>query len=192
MFIVDASIFKFDLQTEEVYKYLFHAPWRKSVIDTGYHNYGGFTNLLKTDDGKVFNTGNYCIGNSNSHALDEQLGSFLNCFVESHYISILPKCRVGEHYDIYDADDETVNATANDFINTSILYPIFGNIEVTANGVTQVLKPGVFTIIDTSKLHDGLNIDKSLSWCLSSLCYNVKYTDVKKAFSNYILEDLDE
>lgn len=192
MFTVDASFFQFDLQNDSVFKYLFCAPWRKSVIDTGYHNYGGFTDLLKTTEGKIFNTGNYCIGNENSQKLDIQLGSFLNCFVESHYISVLPRCSVGEHYDIYDAADETVNATASDFINTSILYPVSGELEIIANGKTRFLKSGVFTVIDTSKLHDGLNTSDTLAWCLSSLCYNISYNQVKKAFSNYILEDLDE
>jgi len=192
MFTFDSSIIKFDLQNEEIYKYLFSAEWRKSVIDDGYHNYGGFTDVLKTPSNKVFNTGNYCIGDKHTDLVDRQFKEMFGCFVESHYISILPMCKVGEHYDIYDADDETVNATENDFINTSILYPVFGDIDVTGNGVTRRLMPNVFTVIDTSKLHDGMNLNKSLSWCTSSLCYNITYLEVKEKLKDFIVEDLDE
>ena len=192
MFTFDAKIIDFDLQNENVYKYLFSAEWRKSVIDEGYHNYGGFTSLLKTSNNEVFNTGNYCIGDRHTENVDAQLKKMLGCFAETHYINILPNCRVGEHYDIYDANDETVNATENDFINTSILYPIFGDIEVTADGVTRLLKPDVFTVIDTSKLHDGLNLNNTLSWCCSTLCYNITYSEVKNILKPYIVEDLDE
>lgn len=192
MFTFDAKILDFDLQNENVYKYLFSAEWRKSVIDEGYHNYGGFTSLLKTSNNEVFNTGNYCIGDRHTETVDTQLKKMLGCFAETHYINILPNCRVGEHYDIYDANDETVNATENDFINTSILYPIFGDIEVAADGVTRLLTPDVFTVIDTSKLHDGLNLNNTLSWCCSTLCYNITYSEVKNILKPYIVEDLDE
>jgi hypothetical protein len=140
----------------------------------------------------VFNTANYCDGNEYTNNVDKQFKEILNCFVETHYINILPSCRVGEHYDIYDANDETVNVTTNDFINTSILYPIFGDINVTSNGVARLLTPDVFTVIDTSKLHDGLNLNKTLSWCCSTLCYNITYSEVKAKLKKYIVEDLDD
>ena len=56
MFTVDAKLINFNLQNETVIKYLFSAEWRKLVIDAGYHNYGGFTRLLKTTNNEVFNT----------------------------------------------------------------------------------------------------------------------------------------
>lgn len=191
MFTFKSDIFKFDIQNDSTYLYLFKAEWRKNFLDEGKHNYGGFKKLLKTDTGKVINTGNYSIENSNLAVLDKQMSTRFNSFVESHFISILPNCEVGEHYDIYDPTDDTVNVTNNDFINTSILYPVYGNIYVESNGHTVLLKNDVFTVIDTSKLHNGTNYDKSLSWCSSSLVYGKTYSQIKDMLIDYIVEDFD-
>lgn len=192
MFTFNAKIFNFNIQDDDTYLYLFKAEWRKKFMDTSNHNYGGFTSLLKTESGKVINTGNYSVQNPALAALDPQLTSLLGTFVESHYISILPECEIGEHYDIYDPDDETVNVTDRDFINTSILYPVHGEVIVNSNGYKTVLQPGVFTVIDTSKLHNGVNLSKNVVWCSSSLVYGKSYNDVKHILREYIVDDYDE
>ena len=191
MFTFNADIFDFDIQNDNTYLYLFKAEWRKTFMDTGSHNYGGFKSLLKTESGKVINTGNYSIQDHALAALDPQLTSLLGSFVESHYISILPGCEVGEHYDIYDPEDETVNVTDKDFINTSILYPVYGDVVVESNGHKTTLQPGVFTVIDTSKLHNGVNFSKTVVWCSSSLVYGKSYNDVKRILKEYIVDDYD-
>jgi len=185
------NIFDFDIQNEDTYKYLFRAEWRKNFLDTDAHNYGGFTNVLKTQSGQVINTGNYHFRNEELEKLDNQMSKLFNTFVESHFINILPQCAVGDHYDIYDASDDTVNVVETDFINTSILFPVFGNIEVESNGYTRLLTNDRFTVIDTSKLHNGWNKDKRLSYCFSTLVYSKTYNDVKKILKEHIIEDLD-
>jgi hypothetical protein len=192
MFTFNSGIFDFDIQNDNTYLYLFKSEWRKKFMDTGSHNYGGFKSLLKTESGKVINTGNYSIQDTALAALDPQLTSLLGTFVESHYISILPECNVGEHYDIYDPEDETVNVTDNDFINTSILYPVYGDIVVESDGHTRILQPDVFTVIDTSKLHNGTNFSKNVVWCSSSLVYGKSYNDIKRILREYIVDDYDE
>ncbi len=191
MFTFNADIFNFDIQTADTFLYLFKSEWRKNFIDTDKHNYGGFKSLLTTSNGNVINTGNYSIRNSNLETLDVQLCEFFDTYVESHFINILPMCSVGEHYDIYDPSDDTVNVTATDFINTSILYPVHGNILVEANGHKVLLANGVFTVLNTSELHNGTNIDKNLSWCSSSLVYGKTYADVKRMLQNHVIEDYD-
>lgn len=185
------NIFDFDIQNDNTYNYLFHAEWRKNFVDTDLHNYDGFSNVLRTANGQVINTGNYHIGNHELFELDKQMSKFFGTFVESHFINILPNTEVGSHYDVYDAEDETVNAVADDFINTSILFPVYGNIEVESNGHIRKLENDRFTVIDTSKLHNGWNKDKKLSYCFSSLVYGKTYKQIKKQVKEYIIEDLD-
>jgi hypothetical protein len=191
MFTFASNIFNFNIQDADTFLYLFTAEWRKTFIDSGNHNYKGFKSPLKTFDYKIINTGNYCIRNHTLGMLDNQLSEKLGTYVESHFINILPQTEVGEHYDIYDADDETVNVTATDFINTSILFPVFGKIVVESNNQKRLLKNEVFTVIDTSKMHNGYNDAKTLSWCTSSLVYGKTYDEVKTILQNHIIEDLD-
>lgn len=192
MFSFRADIFEFDLQNDETFLYLFKAEWRKQFLDLSSHNYGGFTNLLKTESGKVINTGNYHFRNNHLEKLDQQMCDRFNTFAESHFINILPQCEVGEHHDIYDPQDDTVNVVNGDFINTSILFPIFGEIEVESNGHTRLLTNNVFTVIDTSKLHNGWNTSNSLSYCCSTLVYGKTYKDIKQILKDFIVEDLDD
>jgi hypothetical protein len=171
--------------------HLFAAEWRKNVIDKDLHNYGGFTKLIKTCEGNIVNTGNYHFRDHNLQKLDNQLCRFFDTFVESHFINILPGCEVGEHFDIYDYTDKTVNVKETDFINTSILFPVFGTIEVESNGYKRILQNDRFFVIDTSKKHNGWNKDMNLSYCSSSLVYQKTYEEIKEILSKYILEDLD-
>lgn len=191
MFTFKSNIFNFNIQNDDTLLYLFKSEWRKSFIDSGNHNYNGFTKPLQTSDGKIINTGNYSIRDANLENLDQQLSSMLNTYVESHYINILPQTEIGDHYDIYDANDETVNVTPEDYINTSILFPVFGEIYVQSSGHIRLLDTETFTVIDTSKIHNGSNPNKNLAWCSSSLVYGKTYTEVKNILKKYITEDLD-
>ena len=110
--------------------YLLTADWQKNIIDDGYHNYGGFNKLLKTENGEVINTASYCHRDNMLKAIDKQFTKILNAKVQSHFINIFPMCEVGEHYDIYDPDDITVSNPDGDYCNTSILHPLFGDILV--------------------------------------------------------------
>ena len=173
------NIFDFDIQNDDTYKYLFHAEWRKNFVDTDLHNYDGFSDVLRTANGKVINTGNYHIGNHELFELDKQMSKFFSTFVESHFINILPMCEVGEHFDIYDPNDSSVGNPNGDHCNTSILHPLFGDILIESDGEKTWLEHGKFTVIDTSKLHNGWNDSKNLVWCTSSLVYGKTYTEVK-------------
>ena len=160
--------------------YLLTADWQKTIIDKNKnHNYNGFTNVIKTTDGYVINTASYLGPNNVLKAIDKQFTKILNAKVQSHFINIFPMCEVGEHYDIYDPDDITVSNPDGDYCNTSILHPLFGDILVESDKEKFYLENGIFTVIDTSKIHNAWNKSKKLVWCTSSLVYGKTYTEVK-------------
>lgn len=168
------------IRFEDCKDYLFTAQWQKTIIDkTGAHNYGGFTNPIETTDGYVVNTASYLHANNILRTIDEQFTQILNAKTQSHFINIFPMCEVGEHFDIYDPNDSSVGNPNGDHCNTSILHPLFGDILIESDGEKAWLEHGKFTVIDTSKLHNGWNNSKNLVWCTSSLVYGKTYTEVK-------------
>lgn len=173
-------------------EYLFKTRWKKSFIDSDKnHNYGGFTSLLKTESGDVINTGNYCARDAGLIKVDNELTEIIGSKTQGHYINLLPMSEVGEHYDIYDATDDSVGNPSGEFCNTSILYPVFGEILIESDRKKKWLQPNVFTVIETSKLHNGWNQSKQLVWCSSSLVYGLTYAEVKSTLWEYIVTDLD-
>lgn len=175
------------IRFEDCKDYLLTARWQKTIIDkSGKHNYDGFTNPIKTTDGYIVNTASYLGPNSIQKKIDEQFTEILNAKTQSHFINIFPKCEVGEHFDIYDPKDSTVANPDGAYCNTSILHPLFGDIWIESDGDKTWLDQGRFTMIDTSKMHNGVNKSKKLVWCTSSLVYGKTYTEVKSILSAYI------
>lgn len=192
MFTFSRKVIKdIDLNSDEIFLHLFKTEWQKTIVDEGNHNYDGFVDPLKTNDGRIFNKANYSFREHTLINLDIQMTKILGGYCQSHFVNILPKCNIGIHRDIYDSEDETLDVEDSDKINTSILFPVFGNIDIWTEKNSIRLFNDVFTVVKTDELNDGINVSKSLAWCTNTLVYNMSYDEVKEKISDYIIEDFD-
>jgi hypothetical protein len=165
--------FDVDFQTEEVYKYLFTASWNKEVIDkTRHHDYRGFSeSLIETKNDWIVNVANYTGANGFGDKLDKTLSNILNSKVETNFVSILPRMNVGRHWDVHTGP-----------CNTSIVWKVFGNTEVTLETDEKIYRekvnPEHGLILNTDLIHDAYNNTRQIQWLATSLVYNITYDEV--------------
>jgi hypothetical protein len=165
--------FDVDFQTEEVYKYLFTASWNKEVIDkTRHHDYRGFSeSLIETKNDWIVNVANYTGANGFGDKLDKELSKILNSKVETNFVSILPRMNVGRHWDVHTGP-----------CNTSIVWKVFGNTEVTLEKEEKICREKVDSdyglILNTDLIHDAYNNTRQIQWLATSLVYNITYDEV--------------
>jgi hypothetical protein len=170
--------FNVNFQTDEIYKYLFHANWNKAVVDKNrIHDYSGFSqSLIETKDNWVINLANYTSSGKICNDLDNQLSKILNNKVKTNFVNLLPCTNVGRHWDIL-----------SEPCNTSIVWKVFGNVEVRLEDSNKIFKEIVNSnyalILNTDKIHDAYNYTKQVQWIATSLVYNITYDEVIKIFS---------
>lgn len=167
---------KFDVnfQNDDVYLYLFRSTWNKKVIDKGLiHDYRGFDKTIQTTDGWIVNTANYTPAQDFAKHLDKQLQHLLNTKVETNFVSLLPESNAGRHWDYY----------SDTKCNTSIVWKVYGNVEVHADKNVASVNNDYALILNTDLLHDAYNYTKQVQWIATSLVYNITYDEVIEIFS---------
>lgn len=168
------NIFEVNFEREDIYLYLFKAEWNKKIIDkNASHDYRGFENVIKTDEGWIINTGNYCCSYNFAEDIDNKLQLVLNTDVKTNFVSLLPKTNVGKHWDYYDEKK----------CNTSIVWKVYGDVEIHTAKDIETVSNNYALILNTDYIHDAYNHTKQVQWIATSLVYNITYDEVIEIFS---------